>query len=232
MFIITKNLFYKKLFIFSIESIFTTFSWISIILFYKNLDNNIISYLYISFISLYTINNYFNLLNLIKFYRNINREFRNSYEYRLWYSNLYINKRISPILGSFIMINGLFFSVLFLLTISHNNILYIFFIQYIFITFFVLLFTTVSIIYYIYLKFCNNNDIRNLQININNPIIRTDNKYKVIQIDYEIECSICLENWIDNKNKEWAQLMCSHVFHTNCINKWFEQSTNCPICRT
>ena len=231
MFIITKNLFYKKLFIFSIESIFTTFSWVSIILFYNNLDDNIISYLYISFISLYTINNYLNLLNLIKFYRNINREFRNSYEYRLWYSNLYINKRISPILGSFIMINGLFFSVLFLLTISNNNISYIFFIQYIFITFFVLLFTTVSIIYYIYLKFCNN-DIRNLQININNPIIRTDNKYKVIQIDYEIECSICLENWIDNKNKEWAQLMCSHVFHTNCINKWFEQSTNCPICRT
>jgi NACalpha-BTF3-like transcription factor len=43
----------------------------------------------------------------------------------------------------------------------------------------------------------------------------------------EENCSICFENLIDN----YCQLNCSHYFHTQCINKWFEKKNSCPLCR-
>ncbi|MES1919484.1 hypothetical protein MHBO_001309 [Bonamia ostreae] len=41
-------------------------------------------------------------------------------------------------------------------------------------------------------------------------------------------CSVCLEN-LDLGN-ELRSLPCSHFFHTECIDKWFELSTKCPVC--
>jgi len=40
-------------------------------------------------------------------------------------------------------------------------------------------------------------------------------------------CTICLEPTKRNDKK----LRCKHVFHGECIIKWFEESIECPTCR-
>ncbi len=41
------------------------------------------------------------------------------------------------------------------------------------------------------------------------------------------ECSICLNIISENEQK----LECGHVFHKECISKWFLRSITCPCCR-
>ena len=43
-------------------------------------------------------------------------------------------------------------------------------------------------------------------------------------------CSICLEK-INNNDIKNATLECGHIFHSDCILKWIENKSNCPICR-
>lgn len=44
----------------------------------------------------------------------------------------------------------------------------------------------------------------------------------------EIEnCIICLAPLTDNQRT----FHCTHVFHGDCIDSWFEQSNKCPCCR-
>ena len=38
--------------------------------------------------------------------------------------------------------------------------------------------------------------------------------------------SICL----DVIDKNIKKLSCNHLFHTDCINKWFNYNTSCPTC--
>ena len=40
-------------------------------------------------------------------------------------------------------------------------------------------------------------------------------------------CPICL----DVIDKNIKKLSCNHLFHTDCINKWFNYNTSCPTCR-
>ena len=40
-------------------------------------------------------------------------------------------------------------------------------------------------------------------------------------------CSICLEPVVAHSRT----LACSHVFHDACINRWFQSSSQCPLCR-
>ena len=48
------------------------------------------------------------------------------------------------------------------------------------------------------------------------------------QIISRQQCSICLEDIFHDNKKT---LSCNHSFHKNCINRWFNQQTNCPLCR-
>lgn len=41
-------------------------------------------------------------------------------------------------------------------------------------------------------------------------------------------CSICLDGMF---GLNCSRLSCRHVFHENCINEWFKEKPNCPICR-
>ncbi|CAF4456623.1 unnamed protein product, partial [Rotaria magnacalcarata] len=41
-------------------------------------------------------------------------------------------------------------------------------------------------------------------------------------------CAICLESFIDNEKVR--KLMCSHYFHTGCIDPWLLSNQNCPLC--
>ena len=52
---------------------------------------------------------------------------------------------------------------------------------------------------------------------------------KIEQIPEE-ECSICYNNY--DKGDNISKLNCSHIFHNECIKKWFLNSGTCPMCRS
>ena len=43
-----------------------------------------------------------------------------------------------------------------------------------------------------------------------------------------MDCSICFDKISD---EEHSVLKCDHTFHKECIDKWFEKSHRCPLCR-
>jgi hypothetical protein len=43
------------------------------------------------------------------------------------------------------------------------------------------------------------------------------------------ECPICITNFTDTKNI--GVLECGHAYHVDCISKWFENASTCPLCR-
>lgn len=44
-------------------------------------------------------------------------------------------------------------------------------------------------------------------------------------------CPICLVNF-EEKNTEMCKIVeCNHLFHLECLSKWFEQNKSCPLCR-
>lgn len=40
-------------------------------------------------------------------------------------------------------------------------------------------------------------------------------------------CAICIDNLDNNIINKWS---CIHIFHSNCIKKW--KNNSCPLCRT
>jgi hypothetical protein len=48
--------------------------------------------------------------------------------------------------------------------------------------------------------------------------------------DSQPSCTICFENL--NSNTKNVALVCCHVFHTACIEKWKSRNPTCPVCRT
>ena len=42
-------------------------------------------------------------------------------------------------------------------------------------------------------------------------------------------CSICLENFKEEDKVILTE--CSHLYHHECLTKWFEKNNSCPICR-
>lgn len=54
-------------------------------------------------------------------------------------------------------------------------------------------------------------------------------EYKHDYVRQKQLCSICHEYM--NLDQKVTQTMCSHSFHTECLEKWLEQKHNCPMCR-
>lgn len=46
-----------------------------------------------------------------------------------------------------------------------------------------------------------------------------------------IECSVCLGTIVEDAITRVLP-NCKHVFHVDCVDKWFTSNTTCPICRT
>jgi hypothetical protein len=44
-------------------------------------------------------------------------------------------------------------------------------------------------------------------------------------------CTICLEATTVHSNSPCLTLPCNHRFHTPCMMRWFDFSTQCPSCR-
>jgi len=57
-----------------------------------------------------------------------------------------------------------------------------------------------------------------------------DYVYETKESPREPECSICYNKYI--KEKQNSRLECNHVFHQECILKWLETGTTCPLCRS
>lgn len=53
-------------------------------------------------------------------------------------------------------------------------------------------------------------------------------KVKFDQVE-QATCAICLE--IYQQSEILTQLRCCHFFHSSCVTRWFQQSTQCPLCR-
>ncbi|KAJ7948398.1 RING-H2 finger protein [Quillaja saponaria] len=49
--------------------------------------------------------------------------------------------------------------------------------------------------------------------------------------DDMIECAVCL-SVLENEEMVRELPNCKHIFHVDCIDKWLESQSTCPICRT
>lgn len=75
------------------------------------------------------------------------------------------------------------------------------------------------------LSFINNNN-DNDDNNVNNNLTEFINKQKDSN-NYK-ECVICLENMI--YNEDLIMINCSHIYHKECIQKWLNRNSICPLC--
>ena len=44
----------------------------------------------------------------------------------------------------------------------------------------------------------------------------------------DLSCAICLDK---PENKLFVRTTCNHVYCKDCIDKWFEMNSKCPICK-
>ncbi len=47
-----------------------------------------------------------------------------------------------------------------------------------------------------------------------------------------INCSICLENYVEDQSNTCLLLKCRHIFHEACVTPWLKNHTSCPLCKS
>jgi hypothetical protein len=103
-------------------------------------------------------------------------------------------------------------------------------------TFFTLVMYNIFLIYCV-IKACIgyifNQNNQGDKINFENHFIRVHYNDKLTN------CSICLDEFIvENNNNICKLIQCSHYYHHNCIEKWYNsqydnlKQLSCPICRS
>ena len=48
--------------------------------------------------------------------------------------------------------------------------------------------------------------------------------------DDNLDCIICMEKF--EENEKVKQLLCGHIFHGDCIDKWLAKEKKCPFCKS
>ena len=48
--------------------------------------------------------------------------------------------------------------------------------------------------------------------------------------DDNLDCIICMEKF--EENEKVKQLLCGHIFHGDCIDKWLSKEKKCPFCKS
>ncbi|GLJ09587.1 hypothetical protein SUGI_0112420 [Cryptomeria japonica] len=48
--------------------------------------------------------------------------------------------------------------------------------------------------------------------------------------EQRLECAVCLSEF-EEEEKGRILPVCNHSFHVDCIDRWFESQSTCPICR-
>ncbi|EPS62085.1 hypothetical protein M569_12708, partial [Genlisea aurea] len=58
------------------------------------------------------------------------------------------------------------------------------------------------------------------------PVVIVGERYGAVR-----ECSVCLSNLEDG---EFVRILpnCKHIFHVDCVDRWLESNSTCPVCRT
>ncbi|KAJ4721221.1 E3 ubiquitin-protein ligase RING1-like [Melia azedarach] len=51
----------------------------------------------------------------------------------------------------------------------------------------------------------------------------------MVTIDKNLQCSVCLEDF--EMGSEAKEMPCKHKFHNQCILRWLELHSSCPVCR-
>ena len=77
---------------------------------------------------------------------------------------------------------------------------------------------------FLYKRFCKKNKVCQ----------ETINTLKVTENNIGETCSICLDVLDENSLEKSVKLInCNHIFHKECIEKWYKNSenVNCPVCR-
>ena len=49
------------------------------------------------------------------------------------------------------------------------------------------------------------------------------------QSESSTECTICLLTYTEETKKTTE---CCHTFHTECLDRWLQNNTSCPLCRS
>ncbi|CAI8607035.1 unnamed protein product [Vicia faba] len=62
------------------------------------------------------------------------------------------------------------------------------------------------------------------------PVIGVQEHFTTSTTDAESICCICLVH-LSNASSTPIRLRCSHIFHTECIQKWVNIRQTCPLCR-
>lgn len=109
----------------------------------------------------------------------------------------------------------------------------------------------ITLLLLLYVKFCRtiphellrqNSNLQNFQgltrprsrvSGIDKQVIETLPYFKFSSLKGSkegLECTVCLSKFEDT---ETLRLLpkCKHAFHMNCIDKWFESHSTCPLCR-
>lgn len=70
--------------------------------------------------------------------------------------------------------------------------------------------------------------------NRNILLSNSEDMFKIV-VEYNVECTICLECGRDNGNFDFVELYCGHKFHKQCIDSWSFGSSRishlCPNCK-
>lgn len=81
-----------------------------------------------------------------------------------------------------------------------------------------------------------NNIAQILDVIENDNYLTDVNKYNTYVYDnqysnpYTNTCTICLENY--KKGELIIELPCKHLFHKECLSKWFNHNNICPLCKS
>ena len=73
-----------------------------------------------------------------------------------------------------------------------------------------------------YFNYKNFNDFEKILIN---------SKIKIKNIDIDETCSICLIEITNNIKKYIVITNCNHLYHIECLKKWFNINKTCPLCK-
>lgn len=69
----------------------------------------------------------------------------------------------------------------------------------------------------------------NFQVDINQFPTRDSHLERVLN---QTDCSICTDAFENEESSNAPRVLpCSHVFHQNCLSRWLENHSNCPVCR-
>lgn len=80
----------------------------------------------------------------------------------------------------------------------------------------------------------NQSNVRDVVVPLDDNIIEKIPTFKYSELDHSLktdtkQCIICLMDY--NDENHLRKLPCNHIFHADCVERWFDQSVKCPVCR-